>query len=120
MAEASHWDVVWLCTRATVGDVNIALGAYALVALFVKDWFWITQPWRLPTLSVYLSVGLIMTIIFEYWATGAGQRWNYSNLMPEIPFLGIGTLPLAQWVVVPMVLIYVVKWMFLGWQVSKQ
>jgi len=120
MAEASHWDVVWLCTRATAGDANIALGAYALGALFVKDWFWITQPWRLPTLSVYLGVGLIVTIIFEYWATGAGQRWNYSDFMPEIPLLGIGALPLAQWVVVPMALIYTVKWMFLGWQTSRQ
>jgi hypothetical protein len=27
MAEARHWDVVWLCTRATLGDANIALGA---------------------------------------------------------------------------------------------
>lgn len=36
MAEARHWDVVWLCTRATVGDANIAFGAYVLRALFVK------------------------------------------------------------------------------------
>jgi len=120
MARASHWDVVWLCTRATVGDANIAFGAYVLGALSVKDWFWITKPWRLSTLSVYLGAGLIVTIIFEYWATGAGQRWNYSDLMPETPLLGIGALPLAQWVIIPIVLIYAVKWMFLGWLVSKR
>jgi hypothetical protein len=120
MAEARHWDVVWLCTRATVGDANIAFGAYVLGALFVKDWFWITKPWRLSTLSVYIGFGLIVTIIFEYWATGAGQRWSYSDLMPDIPLLGIGALPLAQWVVIPTALIYAVKWMFLGWQVSEQ
>lgn len=120
MAEAKHWDVVWLCTRATVGDANIAFGAYALAALFVKDWFWIIQLWRQSTLSIYLGVGLIVTIVFEYWATGAGQRWNYNDLMPEIPLLGIGALPLAQWVVVPIALIYAVKWMFLGWQLSRQ
>lgn len=120
MAEANHWDVVWLCTRATVGDANIAFSAYALAALFVKDWFWITQPWRLSTLSIYLGVGLIVTIVFEYWATGAGQRWNYNDLMPVLPLLSIGALPLAQWVVVPMVLFYAVKWMFLGWLVSKR
>lgn len=44
MANASHWDVVWLCTRATIGDANIAFSAYALVALYVKNWFWIIQP----------------------------------------------------------------------------
>ncbi|WP_261863956.1 hypothetical protein [Psychrobacter sp. JCM 18900] len=56
MAEARHWDVVWLCTRATVGDANIAFGAYVLAALFVKDWFWIAKPWRLSTLSIYLAL----------------------------------------------------------------
>ena len=119
MAEASHWEVVWLCTRATFGDANIAFSAYTLGALFVKDWFWIAKQWRLSTLSIYLGVGLIITILFEYWATGAGQRWNYSDLMPEMPLLSIGVLPLVQWVVIPIMLIYTVKWMFLGWQISK-
>lgn len=119
MAEASHWEVVWLCTRATFGDANIAFGAYVLGALFVKDWFWISKQWRLSTLSIYLGVGLIVTILFEYWATGAGQRWNYSGLMPDVPLLSIGALPLFQWVVIPIILIYTVKWMFLGWQISK-
>tara|TARA_R110002126_G_scaffold291079_1_gene450335 strand:- start:1960 stop:2463 length:504 start_codon:yes stop_codon:yes gene_type:complete len=119
MAEARHWDVVWLCTRATVGDANIAFGAYVLAALFVKDWLWIAKPWRLSTLSIYLGVGLTVTILFEYWATGAGQRWNYSGLMPDVPLLSIGALPLVQWVVIPILLIYTVKWMFLGWQISN-
>ena len=119
MPDASHWEVIGLCTRATVGDANIAFGAYVLVALFTKDWFWIKKLWRLSTLSVYFAVGLIVTIIFEYWATGTGQRWNYSDLMPRMPLLGTGALPLAQWVVIPVILIYAVKWMFLGWQISK-
>jgi hypothetical protein len=120
MPDASHWQVIELCTRATVGDANIAFSAYALAALFTRDWFWITKPWRLSTLLMYFAVGLIVTIIFEYWATGAGQRWSYSDLMPKMPLLGTGVLPLAQWVVVPIVLIYTIKWMFLGWLVSKR
>ena len=119
MAEARHWDVVWLCMRATLGDAHITLGAYTAAASFSKNWFWVAKSWRTSTLIGYLSAGLIATIIFEYWATGGGQRWSYSELMPELIFTGIGVLPLAQWVVLPMLLAYSVRWMFIGWSVLK-
>lgn len=74
MTEARHWDVVWLCTRATIGDANIAIGAYAVSAWISRDWFWGVGGWRRTSLSVYLAVGLLVTIIFEYWATGRGGQ----------------------------------------------
>jgi len=119
MAEARHWDVVWLCTRATLGDANIAFGAYTVAAYLSKDWFWVAKSWSRSTLLGYLCAGLMVTIIFEYWATGDGQRWNYSDLMPELALTDIGVLPLAQWVVLPILLAYSVKWMFLGWSASR-
>lgn len=119
MTEARHWDVVWLCTRATIGDANIAIGAYAVAALISKDWFWAVNGWRGTSLSVYLAVGLLVTILFEYWATGEGDRWNYSELMPVVTWTGTGVLPLAQWAFLPLVTILVVKWMFLGWLILR-
>ncbi|GAF54405.1 LOW QUALITY PROTEIN: hypothetical protein JCM18900_13038 [Psychrobacter sp. JCM 18900] len=116
MAEARHWDVVWLCTRATVGDANIAFGAYVLAALFVKDWFWIAKPWRLSTLSIYLALALQYSLNTGQLALAKG---GIIVLMPDVPLLSIGALPLVQWVVIPIMLIYTVKWMFLGWQISK-
>ena len=89
MAEARHWDVVWLCMRATLGDAHITLGAYTAAASFSKNWFWVAKSWRTSTLIGYLSAGLIATIIFEYWATGGGQRWSYSELMPELMCLSL-------------------------------
>ncbi|MCL1480019.1 MAG: hypothetical protein MH213_01190 [Marinobacter sp.] len=120
MAEARHWDVVWLCTRATLGDANIAFGAYTMAACVSRDWFWVAKSWSRSTLLVYLCVGLIVTIVFEYWATGDGQRWSYNEQMPELAVTGTGILPLAQWVVLPMLLAYSTRWMFLGWLVSKR
>lgn len=120
MAEARHWDVVWLCTRATFGDANIAFGAYTVTAYLSKDWFWVAKSWRGSTLLVYLCVGLIVTIVFEYWATGEGLRWSYSELMPELAVIGTGILPLAQWVILPMLLVCSTRWMFLGWLVLKR
>lgn len=115
MTEARHWDVVWLCTRASLGDANIAIGAYAIAALISRDWFWAVSGWRRVNLSVYIAVGLVITVIFEHWATGEGQRWNYSELMPVLSWTGIGILPLTQWVFMPLITVLVVKWMFLGW-----
>lgn len=115
MTEARHWDVVWLCTRATIGDSNIAIGAYVIAALISRDWFWAVSSWRRTSLFVYLAVGLLVTILFEYWATGEGGRWNYSELMPVATWTGTGVLPLAQWVFLPLFTVWVVKWMFLGW-----
>lgn len=115
MTSARHWDVVWLCTRATFGDANIAIGAYAIAALICRDWFWLVSGRRQISLSAYLTAGLVSTILFEYWATGEGQRWNYSELMPTVSWMGTGILPLAQWVFLPLVTVLVVKWMLLGW-----
>lgn len=119
MTEARHWDVVWLCTRATIGDANIAIGAYAVAALISRDWFWAVSGWRRTSLSVYLAVGLLVTILFEYWATGEGGRWSYSELMPVVTWTGTGMLPLAQWVFLPLLTVLIVRWMFLGWLILR-
>lgn len=119
MTEARHWDVVWLCTRATIGDANIAIGAYAVAALISRDWFWIVSGWRRTSLSVYLAVGLLVTILFEYWATGEGDRWSYSELMPVVTWTGTGMLPLAQWVFLPLLTVLIVRLMFIGWLILK-
>ncbi|MFO7529461.1 MAG: hypothetical protein R6W86_11735 [Marinobacter sp.] len=115
MSGAGHWDVVWLCTRATIGDANIAFGAYTLTAWVSRDWFWVANCWNRINLSTYFSVGLLVAIVFEYWATGAGERWVYSELMPVLSWTGTGILPLIQWVILPLMSLYVVRWMFLGW-----
>ncbi|GAA3977154.1 hypothetical protein GCM10022278_37380 [Allohahella marinimesophila] len=58
--------MVWLCTRATIGDANIAFGAYALAVYCAKDWFWVAKSWHWSTLLVYLAVGLILTIVLTH------------------------------------------------------
>ncbi len=115
MAEASHGEVVWLCTRATVGDANIALLAYGAAALVTKDGFWIQGPWRGRTLGTFLAAGLLITVLFEAWATGTGDRWQYSESMPVLPLTGTGAAPLLQWSLIPPLSLYALRWMYSGW-----
>ena len=89
-------DVVNNCTQATVGDVGISLTAFATVAVLSKSRRWILQPnwWQV---SIFILVGIIMTIIFEALATGVLNRWQYGDVMPTLPFFGTGLLPVLQW-----------------------
>ena len=62
-----------------------------------------------PTVShvlIYLAVGVGLTIGFEYYYTEIAKRFSYSELMPLVPPFGTGLSPLAQWVVVPLLVIW--------------
>tara|TARA_Y100001001_G_scaffold121596_1_gene119678 strand:+ start:7148 stop:7648 length:501 start_codon:yes stop_codon:yes gene_type:complete len=115
MMDAPHGAVVWLCTRAAIGDANIALFAYGVAAVVTRDGFWIQGWWRRHTLGAYFASGLFITIVFEAWATGVGQRWSYNDAMPLLPFLGTGIAPLVQWVIVPIISLYSLRWLYRGW-----
>lgn len=100
MTSTSHWSGVGICTRASFGDAAMAVTAFWAAALLRRSRHWLRSP-RGAELAVYLAVGLILTVAFEWLATGPLGRWSYGPEMPRIPVLGTGLLPLLQWVVVP-------------------
>jgi len=46
-----------------------------------------------------VASGLFLTIIFEYVNVYVLHRWSYRSDIPT--FMGIGVLPLLQWLVLP-------------------
>lgn len=113
MTEASHGDVVWLCTRATVGDVVIALSAFWVACLAARDRHWIQQARRKPFL-VMLFTGVVMTLAFEWLATGLLERWRYAEVMPVVPIIGVGLTPLLQWLLLPPLIVWLSRRHMLG------
>lgn len=113
MATADHAAAIWVCTKATFGDANIAVTAYLAAALSVRSIDWVKTPSSKP-LFFYLAAGLLITVLFEYLATEVLGRWEYNELMPTLPVLGTGLLPLAQWLVVPLVSLYATRLMYFG------
>ena len=95
-----HWAGVVACTQATFGDAAISLVAYWSVAAFARSRRWILQP-SLAQIGSFVMVGVVVTIAFETLATGFLERWNYSPLMPTLPILGTGLVPLLQWILLP-------------------
>ena len=113
MADNRHAQVVWTCTQATFGDANIALVAYLIASLTARSLAWL-YPVSRRTLLVYLMVGLLITVFFEYLATEVLDRWTYSAQMPTLPLIGTGLLPILQWLVVPLLSLRMTQLLYLG------
>ena len=56
----------------------------------------------------FVGLGILITIVFEFLAAKVWGRWSYSEMMPVIPLLKVGLLPLLQWVVLPPLAIWFV------------
>ena len=85
------------------GTVITAL-SYGLAALAVRDIRWPRgERWK-PSM-IFIATGLVITVTIERWALES-THWRYAATMPTI--LGIGALPLLQWIVIPILTIAIV------------
>nr|WP_278002728.1 hypothetical protein [Nodosilinea sp. LEGE 06152] len=96
----SHFDIVRNCTLATVGDVVVMLISFWIVAVLSKSRQWLRHP-NPNQISVFILVGVVITVVIEALATGLLSRWTYAESMPTIPILGTGLVPLSMWFIVP-------------------
>ena len=76
----------FILTRAALVDALIILGLIVTLRIFFIAR---RRPWLL------VPAGVAISIFIEYWALNI-NRWEYSNLMPLIPFLHIGVTPAIQ------------------------
>ena len=110
MAEASYAQATLACLRATFADVVIMLLAYAAVAACARSRHWILAPRRLQ-LILFVMIGVSVTAAIErpairgHWVTS----WPYLPAMPLPPGTGIGLMPLAQWLVLPLLTVWYVQ-----------
>ncbi len=102
---AAWTTVVYNRLHCTGGDLLILLGGFWLVAL---GWGreWMTAATQAP-LRAFVGLSLAYTAFSEYYNVHLVQRWAYSSWMPTIA--GIGLVPLLQWLVVPMLSVYLVR-----------
>ncbi len=106
--ESGHWVGILICTRATVGDVGIALVAFWGAAAYARSRQWVFDPrWR--ELMVFLGIGLLVTVVLEYHAVEVADRWAYAPQMPRLPLLGTGIAPLMQWLLLPLLVVFYMR-----------
>lgn len=106
MSEARHDRATWTCLEATLGDVALALAAYAAAAAVARSARWLRRARGAP-LGVYLAAGLGATLIVEWLSVHRWSRWSYGAAMPLV--LGVGLAPLVQWVAVPLLTLWLAR-----------
>ena len=119
MAEMAHWEAIKLCLSATFGDVGFALMAFWIASAVARSRDWILRPTRVPA-AIFVAVGIILTIGFEYYYTNISLRWTYSELMPLAPPFGTGLSPLLQWLVIPPLVVWLTRRHLLGAQAIRE
>ncbi len=113
MMEASHGAVVWLCTRATGGDVLILLAGFWLASIVRGHRRWLLRGERKPAVIVIVT-GVVVTVALEWLATGPLDRWSYAGSMPVVPLIGVGLAPLLQWLLLPPLILWLARRHMLG------
>ena len=107
MADAPHQDATWMCTRATFGDAVITVLSFWAVAVLCGRG-WIARPTRL-NVAAFAGVGVAITIVLEILSTKVWSRWAYSDAMPVIPGIDVGVIPIAQWLILPPLVLWIVR-----------
>ncbi|MCB5423675.1 hypothetical protein H0274_00270 [Altererythrobacter sp. CC-YST694] len=88
------------CALASLGDAGIMVGAAWIADRLTGGGLWHERLSSLPA-AIFLGIGLAVTAAIEWLALRSEWGWSYAQTMPII--FGIGVVPLAMWVVVPLV-----------------
>ena len=112
-----HMNAVRICAQASIGDGVISLLAFWSAASVVRSRRWFLSPTPMPVL-MYWAVGIVITIVLEWLATGSLDRWQYSAAMPRLSVLGTGLLPLLQWTLLSAVILVLVQRQVRGAEIS--
>lgn len=108
MPGQEHWSAIQACSRAVAGDVAIALASFGATAAILGSRRWMLAP-RPMAAVLFISIGLAITIVLELLATRVWGRWTYADSMPIVPLIGVGLLPVLQWIVVPLLVMWFVR-----------
>lgn len=115
MAELPHWEAITLCMSANFGDVGFALTAFWAACRAAGSQEWIPRPTPFQA-AIFVVVGIVLTVGFEYYYTNISFRWTCSELMSLVPPLGTGLNPLLHWLVIPLIVIWLTCRHLLGAQ----
>jgi hypothetical protein len=98
--ERGAGEILFAALHCTAGDVLIASAALLGSILALADERWPqTRYGSVATAAVLCGLGY--TIYSEWLNTEIRGSWAYTGWMPQLPLIGTGLSPLAQWIAVP-------------------
>lgn len=95
------------CLVPSLGDGLLVLVIYmsGLIAFRRLDWTDTPSP---VSYILMLGVGLLVALAIEWLGVSVLERWRYSELMPLVPMLNIGILPILQMLLLPALIFHLV------------
>lgn len=99
--EGSTSEILFAAFHCTGGDLLIASMAVLAALLLAGDRRWPNARFRSVAVIAILG-GLAYTLFSEWLNTEIRGSWAYAELMPQLPLIGTGVSPFAQWLVVPL------------------
>jgi hypothetical protein len=99
------------CFIPTLGDVLVACGTLVAGWMFHRRVDWIRQLTKRDLLFISLTL-VVVAILVEVVNVQLLHRWGYSSLMPVVPALGVGLLPLVQLALLTLLTFWIVGRVF--------
>jgi hypothetical protein len=99
--DGSMNEIVFAVLHCTGGDLLIAGAALLSALLIAGDRDWPRARFR-TVAAIAILGGLAYTLFSEWLNTEIRGNWAYTELMPQLPLIGAGISPFAQWVIVPL------------------
>lgn len=108
--EAEPAYIAFSVAHCTLGDVLIGGGALfaSLIGTRARE----PAGWRWGLLALFTAlIGLAYTMFSEWMNVTWLRSWTYAESMPKLALTGfeVGLTPLAQWLVVPPLAVYLAK-----------
>ena len=99
---------VVICLLATAGDVAIMLGAFWLLALLAHSRHWVSGSDSKQVVQ-FTAIAFVIGIAAEEVAIKPLHSYSYNSRMPIVPVLGMGLVPLLQWILLPLAVFFLSK-----------
>lgn len=100
--------ILYGLAHCTLGDLLILLFAYWIVALLKRDRNWYLNT-VMPGGVLFTLTGAFYTVYSEIMNVRLKGTWGYTEVMPLIPGVDIGTMPFLQWLLIPPLLLWLMR-----------
>ncbi len=104
--------------KATVADAAYIILIYLLITVLTRDMRWFCHL-TFFTASISMACGFIIAVLIEKSALKTG-RWTYGHLMPIIPYLKVGLMPIIQVTVLPLATFIISQRLLSHWKEHSQ
>ncbi len=99
-------------THCTFGDGVIILVSSWVVSALVRSRNWVLHP--TPKLTfLFTSIGLLITLVIETYRVNVSKVYGVPVL--AVPMLGMSSLAVIQWIVLPPLILYLARRHMLGY-----